>query len=181
MPTARISGTPTGSVTFISGTTTLGTVALRNDKARFMTSTLPFGRTAIQAIYSGEQNLLRSSSAILPETVGTSRTKTTVASSHNPARFGTIVVFKATVTTAGHGRGAPTGSVTFWDGSTNLGTVTLTAGKAMLVINRLSAATHRIEASYSGSPGFASSTSASLKQVVKQSKPSSAKLVKLRN
>ena len=58
---------------------------------------------------SGEQNRLPSSSAILPEAGGMSRTKTTVASSDNPARFGNIVVFKATVTTGGHGRGASTG------------------------------------------------------------------------
>ena len=60
---ARISGTPTGLVTFMAGTMPLGTVALRNGKAKFMTSTLPFGQTAVQAVYGGEQNLSPSISA----------------------------------------------------------------------------------------------------------------------
>jgi hypothetical protein len=71
--------------------------------------------------------------------------------------------------------------VTFLDGSSILGTVTLAGGKASLVINRLSAGPHRVEASYSGRPGFASSTSPPLKQSVKQSKASSANFLKLRN
>jgi Bacterial Ig-like domain (group 3)/Galactose oxidase, central domain len=52
-------------------------------------------------------------------------TSTTVTSSSNPSVFGQIVTLTATVTPS-FGSGAPTGSVTFVDGSTTLGTASLT-------------------------------------------------------
>jgi hypothetical protein len=54
----------------------------------------------------------------------------------------------------------PTGSVTFLDGTTSLGTVPLTAGVATLTTSTLSIATHSITAMYSGDTNFVTLTSA---------------------
>ena len=68
------SGTPTGSVNFLDGTTLLGTVALGiNGSASFTTTALPSGIHPITGIYSGDANYLTStsSSASANITVGT--------------------------------------------------------------------------------------------------------------
>ena len=58
------SGTPTGTVTFLDGSSTLGTVALSSGSATFTTSGgLTTGRHAIQAIYSGDGTFTGSTSA----------------------------------------------------------------------------------------------------------------------
>ena len=50
-----------------------------------------------------------------------------LTSSTNPSMFGQSVTFTATVTVAAPGAGTPTGTVTFMDGATTLGTGTLNA------------------------------------------------------
>jgi YVTN family beta-propeller protein len=81
-------------------------------------------------------------------------TSTSLASSLNPSNFGQIVTFTATVTSAA--AGTPTGTVTFKDGATSLGTVTLNAsGQASLGTAALSVGTHTITAVYAGSLNYA--------------------------
>ena len=63
----------------------------------------------------------------------------------------------------------PTGTVTFDDGSTVLGTVALTNGTASFTTSSLAVGTHSIKAVYAGDTNFKSSTSAVLKQVVNSS------------
>ena len=57
------------------------------------------------------------------------------------------------------GSGTPTGTVTFYDGSTNLGTATLNGGIARLAVaGGLPLGTNNIQANYSGDSNFATST-----------------------
>jgi hypothetical protein len=83
-------------------------------------------------------------------------TTTAVTSSVNPAQFYQGVAFSATVSSAG---GTPAGTVTFFNGSTQLGVATLTAGKATLHAVTLNLGTSAITAAYSGGSNFAPSTS----------------------
>jgi N-acetylneuraminic acid mutarotase len=62
-------GTPTGSVTFKDGTTTLGTGTLSSGKATFTTSTLAVGTHSITAVYGGDANFTGSTSPALKQTV----------------------------------------------------------------------------------------------------------------
>src|SRR5262249_52682825 len=56
-PTAPGGGTPTGSVTFLNRTTSLGTVSLDSSGvATFTTSGLSAGAQAITAVYGGDSN-----------------------------------------------------------------------------------------------------------------------------
>jgi hypothetical protein len=80
----------------------------------------------------------------------------TIASSLNPSASGQSVTFTATVTAPS---GSPGGSVTFFDGATNLGNMNLVNGQASLAVSNLALGTHSIYAIYSGDPQFASSMS----------------------
>src|SRR5207253_2471452 len=100
-------------------------------------------------------------------TVGTASTTTAIASSSNPSIFGQSVTFTATVTVVSPASGTPTGTVTFKDGATTLGTGTLDgSGVATLSTAGLSVASHSITAAYAGDTGFTTSTSSALIQVV---------------
>ncbi len=93
-------------------------------------------------------------------------TTTTVTSSANPSSVGAAVTFTATVAPAS-GTTKPTGTVTFKDGATTLGTGTLNAqGVATFATAALSVGTHQITATYGGDAGFNASTSAVLTQTV---------------
>ncbi len=94
-----------------------------------------------------------------------SGTTTTLISSSNPSVFGQSVTFTATVS---GDAGTPSGTVTFSDGSTSLGTAPLSGTTATFTTSSLAvSASHSITASYSGDTNFTSSTSATLLQTVK--------------
>ncbi len=170
--TAPGSGVPMGTVTFLDGSTSLGTSTLNSSGiAKFSTTALSVGSHSITASYAGDSNFTASATTTaLTQTVNQAATKTTVTSSANPSRFGRPVVFTATVRAVAPGSGVPTGTVTFYDGSTSLGTAQLYgSGQATISIGTLSIGTHSITASYSGDGNFTTSaTTTALSQVVNQ-------------
>jgi subtilase family serine protease len=95
-------------------------------------------------------------------------TTTTLTSSLNPANVGASVTFTATVSTTGSN--PPTGTVTFYNGSTSLGAETLgTVGGAQvatLTTSSLPAGSDSITAVYGGDSNNAGSTSSVLIQVI---------------
>jgi hypothetical protein len=71
--TATVSpATATGKVTFYEDTAVLGTTALTNGKATFMTSMLPSATNVLKAIYMGDSANSSSISSLLPMTVSAS-------------------------------------------------------------------------------------------------------------
>jgi hypothetical protein len=93
----------------------------------------------------------------------------TLTASSNPAPVGTFITFTATV--APGSSGTPTGTVTFKDGSTTLGTGTLNAsGVATFAKQGLGLGTHPITASYSGDANNLASA-ANLSLTVNQATP----------
>jgi uncharacterized repeat protein (TIGR01451 family)/uncharacterized delta-60 repeat protein len=63
------SGTPTGSVEFFDGATSMGTSSLSGGSAMLMSSALTAGSRSITAVYAGAANFLGSSSPALLQTV----------------------------------------------------------------------------------------------------------------
>jgi uncharacterized protein (TIGR03437 family) len=153
--------TATGTVTFLEGTTVLGTGTLGGGKATFPTSTLSLGSHSITANYAGDNNYNGSTSATLSQTVSKPPTTTILTSSLNPSTFGQTVTFAATVSPS-----AATGTITFFDGGSTLGAGTLSGGKATFSTSSLSVDTHSIEATYNGDANYAASGSAILVQSV---------------
>jgi hypothetical protein len=93
------------------------------------------------------------------------RTTTTLASAPNPSSYGQAIEFTATVTSSGSA--PPDGeTVTFTQGSTVLGTGTLSGGVAELSTSGLGAGTVEVVAAYNGDANFGASTSKPVKQVV---------------
>lgn len=68
-PSSPSSNTPTGTVTFSDGSTTLASEPVTNDQATFSTSSLAVGAHSITASYSGDSNFLGSTSAALNQSV----------------------------------------------------------------------------------------------------------------
>ena len=60
--------TPTGTVTFYDGVTSLGVVALTGDSAQISKSTLSVGSHTMKVVYSGDSNFT-SDSTILTQVV----------------------------------------------------------------------------------------------------------------
>ena len=162
-------GTPTGTVTFSDGSTSLGTASLSGGVATVSTSTLTTASHTILAIYGGDSNNQGSTSASLMQTVNKASTGSTLTSSNNPAVVNQPVTFTATVSVTPPGSGTAGGTVTFEDGTTVLGSGILNGGGvATFSSSSLSAATHTITAVYSGDANFAGSTSPILLQTVNQ-------------
>jgi hypothetical protein len=167
-PAAVGSFTATGNVSFMDGSTALGTMPLTGSTAIFTTSSLTVGVHAITAVYAGDANFAGSTSVVFNETVNASTpttTTTTLAAAPNPSIQGQAVTFTATVS-PNSGTGTPTGTVTFLDGTMTLGTGTLNSGKAAFTTSTLTVGTHSITASYGGDANFSSSTSTAISQVV---------------
>ncbi len=101
--------------------------------------------------------------AVLPNTTTGIVTATALGSSLNPSRHGQSVTFTATVSSPGP---APTGKVKFLDGTTSIGSGTLSGGVATLTKSKLAVGTHPITSQYQGDAAHAKSTSPVLNQVV---------------
>jgi hypothetical protein len=133
--------------------------------ASFTTSALIEGNHSIVALYSGDGTFAGNTSAVLTQTVNQATTTTSLVSSLNPSTFGQGVTFTATVTPCYSA--SPTGSVSFYDGTTLLGTVSLDAtGHGSFAISTLAVGNHSITAVYSGDTIFYGSTSDVLTQQV---------------
>jgi hypothetical protein len=166
-------GTPTGTVTFYAGSTPLGSATLSNKKATLRTTAIPVGSQAISAAYSGNASDAPSSSLILEQTVNPDSTTTNVSSSDATSVYAQAVTFTATVEAEAPGSGTPTGTVTFRNGTTTLGTATLEGGRASFTIKTLPIGSDAITVVYGGDANFSTSTSAVLKQTVRQAARSS--------
>jgi hypothetical protein len=165
-PIAPGVGVPTGTVTFLDGTATLGTATLSSGQATFSTSSLAVGSHSISAGYGSDANFTSSSSGVITQIVNRASTSTSVSASTNPSVSGQTIVFSASVSVLGPGFGAPTGTVTFLDDSTTLGTAALSSSGAASLSTNLLAGTHTITAVYGGDANFSSSTSPVVSQIV---------------
>ena len=160
------SGTPTGTVTFFNGTTQLGQpVTLSNGTATFdyNPNTLAVGTYSITAQYGGDTTFANSVSPAQQLTVQAIPTTTKLTLSPTFVDVGSSGPVVATATVAPtSGSGTPTGTVTFFNGTTQLGQpVALSNGTAAFSYNTssLTANTYSITATYSGDTDFTASTS----------------------
>lgn len=128
---------------------------------------LQAGQYKIDATYSNDPNHTGSSSTVTIN-VAADSTTTTLAGGPNPATQGTPVTFTATVTGQ---YAAPTGSVTFLNGSTPIGTATLSptgtiTSTATFTTNSLPLGTDQIVVHFDGSLNFFASGSTSFAETI---------------
>jgi uncharacterized protein (TIGR03437 family) len=122
------------------------------------------GPHRFSVLYSGDANCNGVDSGGTPFvlTVRQASSAIGVLISSGSNTFGQPLTFTAKVSALAPGSGTPSGSVSFKDGPTVLGTATLVAGSASLTTSTLAAGSHSISAVYGGGVDFAGSTSAPL-------------------
>jgi poly(3-hydroxybutyrate) depolymerase len=165
--TSKLGAPPNGeAVTFMQGKTVLGTGVLSGGTATFATSTLAGGTVTVTAVYAGDANFGGSTSNAVKQVVIPATTTTTLTSSQNPSNVGQPVTFTANVSSSEFSGTVP-GDVTFYKGSTTLGTVALSGGVANYTTAGLAVGTDVITAAYyKGSKSFSTSTSGAVSQTV---------------
>ena len=169
--TATSAGTtPTGTVTLLDGTTVLSTVTLASGIARYTTSTLIAGSHSITATYAGDSSNSSATSAVLTQVVhdAVANTTTAIVSNANPVIAGAPLKLTATtqVAVANSGTGTISGTVTFYDGATALGSGVVSNGTATLSVTSLKPGSHSLTGVYGGSPNYATSASPAITQTV---------------
>ncbi len=161
---------PTGSVSFYDNGGLLGTATLLGGTATYTTTSLTSSAQggvqahagithAFTASYSGDVNY-QASSAAAPRAVTLTPTTTVVTVSPNPPATGTTTTVTATVAYTSSGTAA-TGTVTFLEDGTAIGTGTLNAaGVATMTSTTIDGlAAHNFVATYAGDGNYATSTS----------------------
>ncbi len=163
--TSSFSGVPTGTITFMDGATTLGSAAVATNGTASVTVNFPTpGSHALKAVYSGDASFNSSTSNVLSETVLINISETMLVFLPSSAGAFVPVTLNASVistTAIQFAPGAvPSGTVTFYDGATVLGTAILNAkGFASITVSTFQAGTHTLTATYGGNVSFGSSTS----------------------
>lgn len=171
---AGAGGSPTGTVTFLDGTTVLGTGTLAGGTASFATTTLSPTTHSLTARYAGDTNFASSTSAAQTLTVTANAVSLALAASPGVSLPGSTITLTATL--SGTGTTAATGTVTFNDGTSVLGTVSVASNAATLKTSTLSTAPHSITATYSGDNLYGSATSTAQTVVVRAAAATSTTL-----
>src|SRR5205823_14745443 len=110
---------PSGTIAFFDGAALLGTIPVVAVVSSLSASALEMGPHSITASYSGDTNFTASTSAPLSQAVNRATSSVALNSSANPAAYGQTIPLTATITP--QFGGSATGSVTFLDGVTPLG------------------------------------------------------------
>jgi hypothetical protein len=147
-----------------------------NGNYSFQISTLSPGTHNIVAYYDGEGECDPGSSSTLYQVVHAPSTTTSLSSNSNPSSYGGSVTFTASVSPS-----AATGTVTFKDSGTSIGTGTLSNGTATLTISLLATGSHSITAAYGGDGNYAASTSSTLSGSVNKANSSTSTVTSTAN
>ncbi len=153
---------PTGTVTFRSGSQTLGVASVNSYSASFTTSFATIGTYLITAQYNGDSNDMGSTSNTVTQII-LLPTGTSLFAGPNPAFIGEAVTFTAQVTSS---YGTPTGTVYFSGHRTHpfgnwavLCGSTLAGRVGSCTVSSLAHGDYEIQANYSGSSTFIGSSS----------------------
>lgn len=160
----------TGLVTFMSGTTVLGTATIVNGVAT-LTTTIPLGSNAVTGSYGGNGNYTSATSAPTTVTIVAAATTVVLMASPGTAPAGAPVTLTATVSSNGTPIGSTTAAVPvqFFDGTTSLGSSPLSSnGVATLYTASLAVGIHSLSAVFGGSGIYPAGTSAPVTVTVGQ-------------
>ncbi len=143
----RVAGSgPTGSVTLQDGGQPIATASLVEGRAALRASALSLGTHSINALYSGDGSNTAATSNVIEHTVVASIVSAvTLSSTPNPSASGAQVTLTAVVSGI-----SPTGTVSFRDGASLLGSAAVAGGRASLLVSGLAPGLHLLSAEYGG-------------------------------
>lgn len=176
-------GNPTGTVQFQANGNAIGPpVSLAasggvSGIASYTTSALPAGSAyAISGVYSGDTYNSGSTGTLSGGyTVNKDNTNVSTPTSSSPtSTLGQTVTISAIVSAATGGASAPTGTVTFSDGTFNATAPVTSGGLASISTSALTVGSHSLKATYNGDSNFNTATSAALTQTVSRATPTVA-------
>ena len=151
-------GIPTGTVTLVDGSATIGTAPLTGSGvATFTTASLSAGTHSLIASYSGDNQNFNSGSAAFAQIIQLRASSTSLTTSLSTATSGEIVTLIAVV--QGVGPAAPTGPVLFTSNGQTVGTATLNASGVATLNLTPTAGAYNAVAIYQGDALYATSTS----------------------
>ena len=127
----------------------LGTATVSNGSATFTTSSLFAGSHTFTLSYAGDSNTTASSS-FGKLVVNQASTTVNLSSSPSSSLPGKTVTLTADVTVVAPGVATPSGTVAFYQGSTLLGTGSVSNGVASYVTAKLAVGTYSYTAVYRG-------------------------------
>jgi len=161
-------GAATGTVTFMTGATALGTVPVgSNGVAEIQSRRLPGGTSQITAVYSGDESFKASTSRPVAATIAPASDSVSPPTIGNDgASSGQAFTFTTNITTGSYGQ-APTGTVTIRTGYTVLGQApvrgmdgtdrTRASGISVLTTKTLPVGVYPVTARYDGDSNYAPS------------------------
>ena len=165
-PSSGSGATPTGTVTFKDGSTALTGCAVAVNASGVATCTATFTTAATHSLtanYGGDTTYAASVGSLAQVVQAQAATTTVLASGTNPSAPNAAVTLTATVSGS-----SPSGKVTFYDGSTALGSpVPIATGVATTSVTFTTNGTHTLKAVYGGDTVNATSTSSNVAQSVK--------------
>ncbi|GAA2526806.1 hypothetical protein GCM10010407_16160 [Rarobacter incanus] len=151
--TATVPNDATGTVEFFDGPTSLGTATVSNGKATLAAGPLAAGTHSVTAKYAGDAKYNGSTSAPAVVTVDKADATVVVNSTPGSPLVGSTFTLQATVSTGA------TGTVEFFDGSTSLGTATVSGGVASISVTApATSASKEYKATYSGDATYKGAT-----------------------
>ena len=133
----------TGTVTLLDGTNTISTTSVSGGPGLFIVFTLAPGTHSLTAVYAGDSTHAASTSTVLSEVINTGTPTVTLGTSANPSLTGQAVTLFASVVPSAATRDLvhATGTVTFMDGSTVLGSGSISNSVVSLSVSTLAAGT----------------------------------------
>ena len=153
--TATVGGgsSPSGTVSFNDGATPLGTAAVVSGRSALTTTFQTLGTHSLGAVYSGDGANFGSSTRATANVLSA----TTITAPAGGSGF-KAVAGKSTTLAAHINGNSPTGTVSFYDGSTLLGTANLVSGTGSIRTTIAIVGTHTITIVYSGDANNAPSS-----------------------
>jgi hypothetical protein len=159
--TTVVGGGATGTVAWtINGSYAWGTSTINSGTTTNsgFTANVP-GTYTIGVTYQGDADH-NPASASTTLTITKAPLAVTLTTPSNPASYGTSVTFTAQVAASA------TGTITFLDGATSMGSGTVSGGIATFTTTSLAAGTHNITAGYSGDANYSAAVSALLPEAI---------------
>lgn len=157
---ANPNGVATGTVTFMDGSTTLGTAPLNSaGTAELSTDLMLGGNNNLTASYSGDASFKANTSAPFPYSVATAPTSV-ILSVIGQLTAGVSLTVVPTLQPAEWNGGppAPTGTMTIYNGTTALGSQPVSS-TIFINLGQLPIGTYSLTAQYSGDSNYAPSSS----------------------
>jgi sugar lactone lactonase YvrE len=160
--TAAMTGTITFKIDGVAGVPVPIVYAGGVGTASDIVSSQTVGSHTVTAIYSGDFNYAASNNNSAPLTISVTKANTTTVAATSPASLLQFSSETLTATVASTTTGTPTGTVSFYNGTTLLGTSSLnSSGVATFTSATLAVGSYSVTGVYNGDSNYSTSTSAS--------------------